>query len=70
MTGNGRVRHCAGRHLDVYNFAAMTVPEIEDLPGSPPGGRVCARIYRRADGTMITQEEGWSHDEMVFWSKQ
>lgn len=56
MTGDDRVRHCAECNLNVYNFAAMTGFEIADLLANRRGRRVCARIYRRADGTMITQD--------------
>jgi len=56
MTGDDRVRHCAECNLNVYNFAAMTGFEIADLLANRQGRRVCARIYRRADGTMITQD--------------
>lgn len=56
MTGDDRVRHCAECNLNVYNFAAMTGFEIAELLANRQGRRVCARIYRRADGTMITQD--------------
>ncbi|MBZ5523409.1 MAG: carboxypeptidase-like regulatory domain-containing protein [Acidobacteriia bacterium] len=56
MTGDDRVRHCSECNLDVYNFAVMTAAEVEQLLGSRRGGRVCARIYRRADGTMLTED--------------
>ena len=56
MTGDDRTRHCAECNLNVYNFAAMTGFEIVELLANRQGMRVCARIYRRADGTMITQD--------------
>jgi len=56
MTGDDRTRHCAECNLNVYNFAAMTGFEIAELLANRQGRRVCARIYRRADGTMITQD--------------
>jgi len=54
MVGDDRVRHCAACNLDVYNFAALTDREIADLVANRQG-RLCARLYRRADGTVITQ---------------
>ena len=54
MQGDDRVRHCAQCNLDVYNFAAMSDLEVERLVANRQG-RLCARIYRRADGTMLTQ---------------
>jgi hypothetical protein len=56
MTGDDRVRHCAECSLDVYNFSAMTAPEIEELVASRQGGRLCARIYRRRDGTILMRD--------------
>ncbi len=54
MQGDDRVRHCADCNLNVYNFAAMTDLEVERLIAKTQG-RLCARIYRRADGTILTQ---------------
>src|SRR5579864_1129321 len=55
MDGDGRVRHCPECNLDVYNFSAMTSAEIDRIV-SDRRGRVCARFYQRADGTMLTQD--------------
>ena len=55
MTGDDRVRHCAQCDLDVYNFSAMTEREVQDLLANATG-RLCGRFYRRADGTMLTQD--------------
>jgi hypothetical protein len=54
MAGDARVRHCALCSLNVYNFAEMTRGEIFDLLERSEG-RVCARLYRRADGTLLTK---------------
>ena len=54
MIGDDRVRHCAECNLNVYNFSAMTTPEVERLLSGE--GRLCARFYRRKDGTMLTQD--------------
>jgi hypothetical protein len=56
MTGDNRVRHCAECDLNVYNFAEMTSSEIEQLIAASKGQRLCGRLYRRADGTMITSD--------------
>lgn len=56
MRGDDRVRHCAECNLNVYNFSAMTAPEVESLLAQRQGTRLCARIYRRADGTMLVQD--------------
>ena len=54
MTGTDRVRHCGECNLNVYNFAAMTQEEIDDLAAREE--HLCARIYRRVDGTMLTED--------------
>jgi len=54
MIGDDRVRHCAECNLNVYNFSAMTTPDVERLLSGE--GRLCARFYRRKDGTMLTQD--------------
>ena len=55
MGGDNRVRHCPECNLEVYNFSAMTSAEIDRVV-SHREGRVCARFYQRADGTMLTQD--------------
>jgi len=55
MAGNDRVRHCQECNLNVYNFAAMTEAEIATLVRSTEG-RLCARLYRRTDGTLLTAD--------------
>ncbi len=55
MPGDERVRHCAECDLDVYNFSAMAEQEIARLR-STHTGRICGRLYRRADGTVLTQD--------------
>ena len=55
MTGNERVRFCSSCKLNVYNFSAMTSNEVRSLIAKSEG-RVCGRLYRRADGTLITRD--------------
>ena len=52
MRGDERTRFCEACGLHVHNVAAMTSPEVYRLLARP--GRTCARLYRRADGTLIT----------------
>jgi len=54
MKGDDRVRLCEDCKLHVYNFSAMTPPEIEALM-SQREGRLCARLYQRTDGTTLTR---------------
>src|SRR5713226_576379 len=55
MTGDDRVRFCEQCSLRVYNISAMTRSEAEALIANTEG-RICARLYRRSDGTIITKD--------------
>jgi len=54
MRGNDRIRFCKECNLNVYNFSAMTLVEIEDLTLHREG-RLCARLYQRSDGKVLTK---------------
>ena len=54
MVGNERVRFCGQCSLNVYNLSAMTRGDAERLV-SQAEGRLCVRYYRRADGTILTE---------------
>ena len=57
MTGDERTRHCGQCNLDVHNLSAMTADEAESFLRAKVGtGRVCARIFRREDGTILTRD--------------
>ncbi|MFT3712876.1 MAG: hypothetical protein QM817_34925 [Archangium sp.] len=55
MSGDERARHCAKCKLNVFNIKEMTEPEVRALLSSKTG-RVCGRVYRRADGTVLTKD--------------
>lgn len=55
MTGDDRMRLCQQCSLRVYNIAEMTRNEAEALIANMEG-RICARVYRRFDGTIITKD--------------
>lgn len=55
MTGTERVRFCQNCQLNVYNISALSKQEAETLLLNTEG-RVCARIYRRGDGTVMTED--------------
>lgn len=60
MRGDERRRYCAMCRLNVYNLSGMTRGEAESFIVNAEG-RVCLRIHRRADGTVITKDcpVGW-----------
>jgi len=60
MTGDDRARFCGECKLNVYNLSEMSEAEGEALIIAKEG-KLCARIYRRADGTVLTKDcpVGW-----------
>lgn len=62
MQGDAKKRHCAQCDLDVHNLAEMTRDEIEEILGrrttnaDGTTSRLCCRLYRRADGTVLTRD--------------
>ncbi len=55
MQGDDKVRHCQDCKLNVYNLSGMQKSEAEDLIHNAEG-RVCVRMLRRADGTVLVQD--------------
>jgi len=55
MIGNERRRFCGQCDLNVYDLSEMTRHEAEQLIAQTEG-RLCARFYRRADGTILTRD--------------
>jgi hypothetical protein len=55
MIGDHRVRFCDHCQLNVYNIAELSRAEAEKLIASTEG-RLCARLFRRADGTVLTKD--------------
>lgn len=60
MYGDDRKRFCGDCKLNIYNLSGMTRDEAETLIMNAEG-RLCVRIYRRADGSVITADcpVGW-----------
>jgi hypothetical protein len=55
MPGDERVRFCGQCRQDVYNIAGLTRLEAQRLVADRQG-RLCARILRRPDGTVVTAD--------------
>src|SRR6185436_6927884 len=55
MAGDERVRFCDLCNLHVYNIGEMTHKQATALIANTEG-RICARLYRRTDGTVITKD--------------
>ncbi len=62
MIGDDRVRYCGQCTKNVYNLSAMSREDAEALLRAGfereglGGDGVCVRIYRRADGTVLTAD--------------
>ena len=55
MEGTGRVRFCGECKKNVFNLSAMSRGDAEALL-KEKNGDMCARLYRRADGTVLTED--------------
>ena len=55
MVGDDRSRYCGKCEKNVYNLSAMTREEAELLM-LEKDGNLCVRLYRRTDGTVITED--------------
>ncbi|MBC7930571.1 MAG: carboxypeptidase regulatory-like domain-containing protein [Rubrivivax sp.] len=55
MQGDERVRFCSQCELHVYNISEMTKAEAASLIARTEG-RLCGRMYLRADGTILTKD--------------
>jgi hypothetical protein len=55
MTGDDKVRFCSQCQKNVFNISNMDAAKAESLIVQKQG-RLCLRMYRRHDGTVITQD--------------
>jgi Carboxypeptidase regulatory-like domain len=55
MEGNDRVRFCGQCKKNIFNLSAMTRKDVESLLLKSDGD-ICTRLYRRADGTVLTAD--------------
>lgn len=55
MTGTERARFCSQCKLHVYDFSRLSRKEAVALISNTQG-RVCGRLHRRADGTILTSD--------------
>jgi len=55
MVGDDRARFCGKCEKNVYNLSALTREEAEAVLRAKEG-ELCVRLYRREDGTVLTQD--------------
>lgn len=69
MEGNSRVRFCTECKLNVYNLSEMSTKAAEQLILEKEG-KLCVRMYKRKDGTIITENcpvgLRWIRDRIKF----
>jgi hypothetical protein len=56
MKGDSTVRHCEECNLNVYDFSNLNRAEIKQLIVKNEGTRLCVRLHKREDGTLITRD--------------
>ncbi|MBT3586646.1 MAG: hypothetical protein HN509_17180 [Halobacteriovoraceae bacterium] len=54
MTGDQGCRFCSSCEKNVYNLSAMNELDLFELLKSDE--KVCVRLYKRADGTVLTED--------------
>lgn len=57
MSGDERRRFCGQCRLHVHDTSRMTRTEVESLVETT-GGRCCLKLWRRADGRVVTKDCG------------
>jgi hypothetical protein len=56
MAGDDKRRFCSQCRLHVHDLSAMSSDEALDLLRAAGQGRLCVRLWRRADGTVLTRD--------------
>ena len=70
MDGDSDVRYCGSCKKHVYNLSMMSRPEAEAvLTAAKATEGMCVRLYRRADGTVITDDCPVGTRRRRFWRR-
>ncbi len=56
LQGDDKKRHCSQCNLHVYKVSAMTTAEAVALFQKVRSERVCAQLFHRMDGTVMTKD--------------
>lgn len=56
MSGDERMRVCGACKLSVFNLSELSRKEAEDLLNQSKPGSFCIKLFRRADGTILTKD--------------
>jgi hypothetical protein len=70
MDGDSDVRHCSHCRKHVYNLSMMSRAEAEAvLAAAKASEGICVRFYRRADGTVLTDDCPVGARRHRFWRR-
>lgn len=67
MSGRGRIRHCGQCRQNVYSLSEMSKEEAVSLLRRTEG-KLCVRVYRRPDGTVVTRDCAAVRWSRAVWS--
>jgi hypothetical protein len=56
MSGDDRKRVCRACKLSVFNLSELSRKEAENLLNTSKPGSFCIKLFRRADGTILTKD--------------
>lgn len=69
MEGDTDVRFCKHCKKDVFNISMMSREEAEAVVGSAAKKDLCVRLFRRADGTVLTSDCAVGARRHRFWRR-
>ena len=69
MEGDTDVRFCKSCEKNVFNLSMMSREEAESVLSAGSGKDICVRLYRRTDGTVLTQDCPVGLAKMRFWRR-
>ena len=69
MDGDTDVRYCGKCMKQVYNLSMMSREEAEAVLGVSAEKGLCVRLYRRDDGTVLTQDCSVGAGRQRFWRR-
>jgi hypothetical protein len=69
MKGDTDVRFCSSCQKNVYNLSMMSREEAEAVLRAGSGKDLCVRLFRRPDGTVLTDDCPVGLRRMRFWRR-
>lgn len=69
MDGDTDVRYCGKCKKQVFNLSMMSREEAEAVLGVSEGKGLCVRLFRRDDGTVLTQDCSVGVARQRFWRR-